>query len=309
MQKSSKSKLLGGNEIEREERRPRLIGRRPRTLNRPHPSPKTVMLPFCMWCLVNVSVMVGECRESQSPPFIQRLDSNVRFQLRTISRTLEESSLSAELELACPPNHNGYYPTSDCRDYFWCHNGSPSSNILYECGVGLLFDVDRGFCNWEGDVDCTFLVVVKEQLSMMESSQYSAVNDADGDVGNSQSIDDVDGNDGGFVNVTTFQEETLVIIPIEIPNATTNWTTTFPPTFSPTQYQFTQPIIPVHDKAIIGYYDPLRFQTGRSFTLVRNTAFPSFSPSFLPLFLRVSLPFSGEAPQTTLNYDKLTLIN
>jgi hypothetical protein len=65
-------------------------------------------------------------------------------------RSLEEGGKT----FSCPPDHNGYYPTTDCKSYYWCSNGTPPSSILYSCTDGLLFDVGTGRCDWEQNVNC-----------------------------------------------------------------------------------------------------------------------------------------------------------
>ena len=66
-------------------------------------------------------------------------------------RSLEEEGSTT---FSCPPDHNGYHPTTDCKSYYWCSNGTPPSSILYSCADGLLFDVGTGRCDWEQNVNC-----------------------------------------------------------------------------------------------------------------------------------------------------------
>eukprot|EP00970_Alexandrium_tamarense_P012740 scaffold3067_cov259-Alexandrium_tamarense.AAC.3 len=88
---------------------------------------------------------------------------NVASQQQQQNRKLQQQPE----ELYCPPTHNGYHPTPTCQHYYWCsstrhwdgsYTSSVTSAILYECGEGLLFSVDKGICDWEESVDCSFLV-------------------------------------------------------------------------------------------------------------------------------------------------------
>jgi hypothetical protein len=43
------------------------------------------------------------------------------------------------------------------------------NNLLYECGDGLLFDVEKEMCDWEDTVECTFSVEVRDNESDEET--------------------------------------------------------------------------------------------------------------------------------------------
>src|SRR6056300_159694 len=63
-------------------------------------------------------------------------------------------SLQEEPTFRCPEHHAGYYPTSDCKSYYWCSDGAVADSLLYSCDDGLLFDVQKERCDWETNVDC-----------------------------------------------------------------------------------------------------------------------------------------------------------
>lgn len=87
------------------------------------------------------------------------------------TRSLEGPSFN------CPSDHSGYYPTTDCKSYYWCSNGLPSSSILYSCADGLLFDVEKGRCDWEQSVHCSSLIVLSLEEQQWASAQvdYEAI--------------------------------------------------------------------------------------------------------------------------------------
>jgi len=91
------------------------------------------------------------------------------------SHTQQQNKRSLALAVPsfnCPPHHIGYYPTTDCLSYYWCSDGSPANFILYSCADGLLFDVEKGICDWERNVDCSFLVpVISLEEQQLASSQ------------------------------------------------------------------------------------------------------------------------------------------
>ena len=75
------------------------------------------------------------------------------------SKTQQQKARSLEEpNFICPPHHLGYYPTTECKSYYWCSDGSPARSMLYSCGDGLLFDVEKGRCDWEKNVDCPILI-------------------------------------------------------------------------------------------------------------------------------------------------------
>ena len=39
-----------------------------------------------------------------------------------------------ETSFRCPEHHAGYYPTSDCKSYYWCSgDGAAADSLLYSC--------------------------------------------------------------------------------------------------------------------------------------------------------------------------------
>merc|ERR1711982_161212 len=53
---------------------------------------------------------------------------------------------------ACPPSFTGFIPTSGCKGYIVCQNGSLTSE--HDCGEGKLFDANLSACNLEQFVNC-----------------------------------------------------------------------------------------------------------------------------------------------------------
>jgi len=53
---------------------------------------------------------------------------------------------------ACPPSFTGFIPTSGCKGYLVCQNGSLTSE--HDCGEGKLFDANMRACNLEQFVTC-----------------------------------------------------------------------------------------------------------------------------------------------------------
>ena len=82
-------------------------------------------------------------------------------------------SLEEEPSFNCPTDHSGYYPTRDCKSYYWCNNGSPASSILYSCADRLLFDVEKGRCDWEQSVHCSAEDDSKTIISLEEQQWAS----------------------------------------------------------------------------------------------------------------------------------------
>jgi len=56
----------------------------------------------------------------------------------------------------CPPGYSGLIPTSDCKGYYHCLNGSLVTDIPTYCQDGLLFNSVLQVCDWEDNVDCAF---------------------------------------------------------------------------------------------------------------------------------------------------------
>jgi len=53
---------------------------------------------------------------------------------------------------ACPAGFTGFIPTSGCKGYLVCQNGSVTSE--HDCGEGKLFDATIRACNLEQSVTC-----------------------------------------------------------------------------------------------------------------------------------------------------------
>lgn len=84
--------------------------------------------------------------------------ANLRSSRRRQVRLERQTRSLQEPTFDCPPDHSGYFPTADCKSYYWCTNGSPSSSILYSCSDELLFDVEKGRCDWKQTVTCSSLI-------------------------------------------------------------------------------------------------------------------------------------------------------
>mmetsp|Transcript_2720 Transcript_2720/g.5873 ORF Transcript_2720/g.5873 Transcript_2720/m.5873 type:complete len:1151 (+) Transcript_2720:226-3678(+) len=81
-------------------------------------------------------------------------ERNLNVDLNDFHSNSNSNSNSNWNDWNCPRGYTGYHPTSSCRSYYWCRDGSPAGPI-FDCGRGLLFDIAKGFCNWERDVPCS----------------------------------------------------------------------------------------------------------------------------------------------------------
>merc|ERR1712174_111765 len=57
-------------------------------------------------------------------------------------------------ELGCPSGYTGLYSSSGCTGYFHCSGGTVISAEI-KCPQGLLFNVDRQYCDWDYNVNCS----------------------------------------------------------------------------------------------------------------------------------------------------------
>ena len=75
----------------------------------------------------------------------RRSSSAIKLTLSTLAATHAQET--------CPPSFNGWAATADCKQYFWCSAGSPSS-ILYNCIDSMEFNVATSICQHSGSFEC-----------------------------------------------------------------------------------------------------------------------------------------------------------
>merc|ERR1739842_152315 len=54
---------------------------------------------------------------------------------------------------SCPSSFTGLYPTSGCTSFHHCDDGTVVSAPT-ACPSGLLFDVEKQYCDWANNVNC-----------------------------------------------------------------------------------------------------------------------------------------------------------
>ena len=83
----------------------------------------------------------------------------------------------------CLGGFTGWAVHDECKQYYWCNNGTMERDILH-CADNLLFDVKHGICKLSSEVQCnkTFGIEHNETLTSSESAKYAWPEPSNADV-------------------------------------------------------------------------------------------------------------------------------
>ena len=193
--------------------------------------------------LVLVSILISDQTVTAAHLRSRALESSIDG---SPTQQLEKKrSLEQTRSFYCPPDHLGYYPTTECKSYYWCSDGVHARSMLYSCGDGLLFDLETGRCDWERNVVCIrpMPVITSEEEQLASSKETDEAIDSNKDSSEVVKVDDADENtsEKEIVSFSTldYQQGTSLVKPYNALVGILHPTSQ--PTSSPTKYPTSTP--------------------------------------------------------------------